>query len=32
MQGALQPDGSWNGMVHELEMEKADMGKYEFIF
>lgn len=25
-QGSLQPDGSWNGMVHELQKERADMG------
>ena len=25
--GAIQPDGSWSGMVNELQQQRADMGK-----
>ena len=25
--GAIQPDGSWSGMVNELQKQRADMGK-----
>ena len=24
--GALQPDGTWNGMVKELQVQNADIG------
>ena len=27
--GAIQPDGSWSGMVNELQQERADMGNVE---
>ena len=26
--GATQPDGSWSGMVKELQEQRADMGKF----
>ena len=25
--GAIQPDGTWNGMIRELQIENADIGK-----
>ena len=26
--GAIQPDGSWNGMIRELQFERADIGNH----
>ena len=26
--GAVRPDGTWNGMIRELQMQNADIGKY----
>ena len=28
--GAIQPDGTWNGMIKELQSNRADIGKIEF--
>ena len=27
--GATQPDGSWSGMVKELQEQRSDMGKFQ---
>ena len=24
--GAIQPDGTWNGMIKELQLENSDIG------
>ena len=28
--GSIQPDGTWNGMIRELQSNRADIGKIEF--
>ena len=28
--GSIQPDGTWNGMIRELQFKRADIGKIEF--
>ena len=30
--GAIRPDGTWNGMVGELALENADVGKTHMSF
>ena len=30
--GSIQPDGTWNGMIRELQTKRADIGKKMVLF